>query len=518
MDNGFILLISAWLFVAIMTTFTILTNKKYHPRALFYLFFVELWERFSYYGMRALLMLYMVKGLLYTDTKSSAIYAAYVALVYSTPVLGGLLAEKIIGSRMSIVLGAILMAIGHLTMAVENDTVFLIALGFLIVGNGFFKPNISSLIGKLYHADDKNRDSGFTIFYMGINSGAFLAPITCGYIGETYSYHYGFAIAGIGMLAGLIIFWWAQQKGVYEDKGLAPINSITQNNWAGLSAKRWVVIGSFLLVPVFTLLIKYASIAEMILYAVCFGVIATLLYMSLKEEKQQREKLWVILVLFVFTTLFWTFFELAGSAITLFTERNVDRTVSGLGLLPTSLFQAVNPLFIIMLAPLFSLLWEKLPSITIPQKFALAMFQIGIGFMVLVWAKSSANGIGLIPVVFLVLMYLFHTTAELCLSPIGLSLVSKLSPQRLVAFIMGIWLLSATIAGLLGGMITNLTSQESLPSQRFLSAAAGFNFESIRSLDVYLDVFNWIAWICIAAGVLLTLLSGILKRWMHGVS
>jgi POT family proton-dependent oligopeptide transporter len=510
-------LILAWLFVMGMTTFTIFTNKKYHPKALFYLFFVELWERFSYYGMRALLMLYMVKELIYSDDKATGIYSSYVALVYATPVLGGFLAERFLGARISIMLGATLMAIGHLLMAVQHDFIFITALGFLIIGNGFFKPNISSLIGKLYHEGDTNRDSGFTIFYMGINSGAFLAPLTCGFVGETYGYHYGFGLAGIGMLVGLGVFLFAQRKGVLEDKGLPPQTELSIKRFGGFSINQLIIGGAFLSVAIFTTLLKFPEVSEVILYAVCFGALAILLWVSMAEEVIQRKKLWVILVLFVFTTLFWTFFELAGSAITLYTDRNVNREVSFLGEVPTSQFQSINPLFIILLAPLFSMLWERARKITIPQKFVLAMFQIGLGFFVLVWAKESANEYGLVSASFIVLMYLLHTTAEICLSPIGLSLVTKLSPQRLVAFVMGIWLLSSTMAGLLGGIITRMTSSEGGASNRFLSAGAGFRYESLSSLVTYTEVFNWIAWVCIAAGIVLALLSGTLKRWMHDV-
>lgn len=506
------LLLYAWLFVGGMTTITIFTNRKHHPQALFYLFFVELWERFSYYGMRAMLLLYMVKSLFYSDTKSAGIYAAYVSLVYATPVLGGFLAEKVLGARLSILLGGILMAIGHLAMAVNDDYIFLLALGFLIVGNGFFKPNISTLIGKLYPEGSPERDSGFTIFYMGINSGAFLAPLTCAYVAKQFAGpnergdHYGFAVAGIGMLIGLCVFLYAKSKGIYEDKGLPPKEPKLSIPVAGLLPKYWVIVGAVISAPVFAVLVKYSTVSSYILYLVCLAVILILVFISLNEEKEQREKLWVILVLFFFSTLFWTFFELAGSALTLYTDRNVDRNVPGLGLVDAGEFQSINPLFIILLAPLFSIMWSNFKNVTIPQKFTLAMFQIGLAFGILVWGKMYAVE-GLVPVVFIVLLYLFNTTGEICLSPIGLSLVTKLSPPKLVAFIMGIWLLSSTMAGLLGGEITKLTSGkegEAIPLPEV-------------SLGIYTDVFLWITYACVIAGIILALLSRTLKKWMHGV-
>ncbi len=508
MHPAIITMIAAWLFVGVWITIVIFSQRKHHPKALFLLFFTELWERFSYYGMRALLVLYMTKALLYNDDEAYGIYGAYVSLVYATPVLGGVIADRLLGSRSAIMLGAILMAIGHFAMAFEHKMIFFIALGFLIIGNGFFKPNISTLIGKLYLENDPRKDSAFTIFYMGINTGAFLTPLTCGTIGELYGWHYGFGLAGVGMLIGLIIFNIGRMKGFYEDKGL-PENPelINKKILSGLKLKHFIYLAAFVSVPLFALLVNYNSISKVILYVVGIGVLIYLLILSFREDKIYKERLWVVLVLFVFTIMFWTFFELAGSAITLFTERNVNRTIFGYDI-PASSFQAVNPFFIILLAPLFSWLWEKFKSASSPFKFAIALVQLGLGFALLVVGARFAGPEGLAPLSFLVFAYLLHTTGELCLSPIGLSLVTKLSPQKIVAFVMGVWLMSTSFAGIIGSEISKLTSVE---------GTQGKQPSPLETLAVYSHVFENIAYISIGTGIVLLFLIPVLKKWMNGV-
>lgn len=500
----------AWLFVIVWISFVIYKQKDHHPKALFFLFFTELWERFSYYGMRALLILYMTKDLLYGDPKAYGIYGAYGALVYATPVLGGLLAEKFLGYRLAIILGASLMAVGHFFMAFEYEIVFYAALGFLIIGNGFFKPNISSMVGSLYKIGDNKRDSAFTLFYMGINTGAFLTPLTCGVIGETYGFHWGFGIAGIGMLLGLLVFLYAHAKGVFEDRGLSPDHYEPSKQYAKYW-KKWVVLGSIVSVPLFAYLVNQNEITKWILFAVGGSVVIVLLIMAVLEEKVQRERLFVLLILFVFTIMFWTFFELAGSAITLFTDRNVDRSI-GATFIPTSTFQSVNPFFIIMLAPLFAWFWEKTAKAnkepSSPFKFSTALIQLGIGFGALVVGSWFVGDSYKVPLVFLLLAYLFHTTGELCLSPIGLSLVTKLSPAKIVAFVMGVWFLSSSFAHIIGSEISKRTSGD----------AADITDQLQISLTAYTDVFQVIAYVAIGSGVLLLLLVPLLKKWMHGIN
>lgn len=506
-----VVMLIAWVLVAAWITSVILTQRKHHPKALFYLFFVELWERFSYYGMRALLVLYMVKGMMYDDGKAAGIYGAYVALVYATPVIGGYLAEKLLGAKMAIMLGAVFMAIGHFAMAFEYDWVFFVALGFLIVGNGFFKPNISTLVGKLYEEGDPKRDSAFTLFYMGINTGAFLTPLTCGVVGELYGWNLGFGIAGIGMLIGLLIFYIGNKRKVYLSHGLPPsIEKLKEKIALGLSAKQLVYIICFLSVPLFAVMVNQNQLSKYVLYVTGFLMVGYLFFIALREEKVQREKLFVILILFIFTIMFWTFFELAGSAITLFTDRNVNKSIPSIGLdIKTSQFQGVNPFFIILLAPLFSIMWEKFKNLSIPFKFAIALIQLGLGFYVLVLGSHYADAQGMVPLLFLVFAYLLHTTGELCLSPIGLSLVTKLSPTNIVSIVMGVWLLSSSFAGLIGAEITKITSMS--------SADGSLTINALDSLAVYTEVFYYIAYISVGTGIVLFFFVPTLNKWMHGV-
>ncbi len=460
-------MIFAWLFCLGWIAFVIFSQRKIHPKALFYLFFVELWERFSYYGMRALLMLYMTSelingGLGYEDSNAYGVYAAYGALVYTTPLIGGYLAEKVMGYRKAIMWGAILMALGHFAMAFENQTIFFAALSLLILGNGFFKPNISSMIGKFYEEGDPRRDGAFTIFYMGINIGAFLTPLTCGTIGELEGWHYGFSLAGFGMLIGLIIFWFAQ-KNALEDKGFMSEEAKHLNETksiAGLSPLMWCYIGSFLALPVVWGLVNYNRIVEYLLPIMIIGVIVYMIWMSFTYEAKARQRIWVIVTLFFFTAVFWSFFELAGSALTLFTDRNVDKNVFGFEL-TTTFFIAVNPFFIMMFAPIFSWLWLKLGRSGMepaaPIKFAIGLMLLGAGFLVLNLGSSTATA-GAIGGIFVVLLYLLHTLGELTLSPVGLSLVTKLAPAKIVGFVMGFWMLSSAVAHMAGAPIARLTA------------------------------------------------------------
>ncbi|MCS6824749.1 MAG: peptide MFS transporter [Cytophagaceae bacterium] len=515
MNTGWNVLIVAWLFVGIWISFVIYNQRRYHPKALFYLFFTEVWERFSYYGMRALFTLYLVKQLMYSDERAGALYGAYVALVYATPVLGGFLAEKYLGARNSIMLGAILMAIGHVLMSIEQEWILYGALGFLIMGNGFFKPNISTLVGKFYAEGDVRRDNAFTIFYMGVNTGAFLTPLTCGFIGETYGWHYGFGLAGLGMIIGLLIFYTGNKKNIYLDKGLPPanINYIQLTNSLKIDAPKVIYAGAFLMVPLLALLLNYNSVSKYILYTVGISMLIYLFVLAQKEDRVQRQKLYVVLLLFFFTVMFWTFFELAGSAITLFTERNVNRVLQIENLdvsieIKSSQFQGINPFFIIVLAPLFSYLWVRFSKISIPQKFGSALIQLGLGFYVLYLSVNFADAKGLVPMSFLVVAYLLHTTGELCISPIGLSLVTKLSPKTIVAFVMGIWMLSSSFAGLIGAEITRATS---LPREE------GVQPPPIQSLYVYTSVFEVIAYVAIVAGIIIFAMNSLIRKWMHDV-
>ncbi|GIM49061.1 peptide MFS transporter [Capnocytophaga stomatis] len=459
------LMLIAWLGVALWVGFVIFSNRKIHPKALFTLFMVELWERFSYYGMRALLILYMTANLIdggfqFDDAKAFGIYGAYGALVYLTPILGGYFADKLIGFRKAIVIGAILMAAGQFTLFMNNQTTFFIGLALLVVGNGFFKPNISSMIGRFYADGDKRRDGAFTLFYMGINMGAFLAPLTCGAIGENEGWQYGFLTAGIGMLLGYIIFFFASRTTVFENVGLAPDEKPTKNVVSFVPNNVLPYAAIVVLVTISWILIQYNDVVDVLLGSLALIIIGYLLFQASKMETVAKQRIWVVVLLLMFTTIFWTFFELAGSALNLFTARNVHKEIFGVGI-KTTFFQSFNPLFIMLFAPVFSWIWIKLSNLNkepaAPYKFGTGLLLLGLGFLVLKFGGSYAK-LGMVPAIFMVFLYLLHTLGELTLSPVGLSLVTKLSPKHMVAFMMGIWFLSSSIAHQGGKHISKLTT------------------------------------------------------------
>jgi proton-dependent oligopeptide transporter, POT family len=490
-------------------------EARKHPRGLYILFFSEMWERFSYYGMRALLVFYMTKHFLFGDEKAYAVYGSYTALVYATPVFGGMLADRLLGYRKAVVAGGILMAAGHFAMAIEHEQVFYLALGLLICGNGFFKPNISTIVGSLYAPGDPRRDAGFTIFYMGINLGAGAAPLLCGYIGETYGWHYGFGLAGVGMVLGLIVFLSGQKllHGVAEPPDPARLK---RTLIPGLSHEMSVYVGSALAVLVAWQLVQRSVLVGWILSGIGVVVLVGLVgYMLTKIDQPARDKMLVALILIGFNMVFWAFFEQAGSSINLFTDRNVDRSLLGWEV-PASVFQSVNPAFILMFAPLFSMLWNNLgqrgkePST--PVKFALGLLQLGFGFGALYLGAKAAGPDGIVALFWLVLGYLLHTTGELCLSPVGLSMITKLSPAKIVGLMMGTWFLSTAFSQYVAGIIAALTGvsgeegdTKSLPPPS-------------ETVMVYGNVFGTIAIAALVAGVILFVLSPWLRKRMHEVN
>ncbi len=514
---------------------------KQHPKGLVTLFFAEIWERFSFYGMRSLLTLYMTLQLFNhlqdpeNRAKAYGIYAAYGALVYATPLLGGFLADKLLGNQKAVLLGGTLMAIGHFVLAIETELMLYIGLSFIIIGSGFFKPNISSMVGGLYGENDSRRDGGFTIFYMAINIGAFLSPIACGFIGETYGWFYGFGLAGFGMILGLFVF--GKGRMILGENGLPPNPDILKKKILGMITVEYSIyflsiIGALL---ISLLLINY-EIMSFVILPFALTMLLMLFVISLKSTKVERQRLWVILVLLFFTTLFWAFFEQAGSSLTLFTQENVDREFFGY-IIPASVFQSVNPLFIIFFGPLFAALWIKLGKIgkepSTPIKFALGIIQLGIGYLVL---KLGISFLGvdesavLMPMIFLILAYMFHTTGELCVSPVGLSMVTKLAPKRIVAMTMGAWFLANAMAHHIAGFIAKLTSfsyensvagefavKNNLIESVELQVYSTEVLTSFDKLAGYLSVFENLGWIALAAGFLLIAISPILRKWMHGI-
>ena len=674
-----------------------------HPAGLFTLFFAEMWERFSYYGMRALLLFYMIKGFLsYEDNEAYAVYGAYVGLVYATPFIGGILADKLLGARKAVVFGGALMAAGHLLMGISNSYAFFMALGLLIVGNGFFKPNISTIVGSLYPEGSSERDGGFTLFYMGINLGAAMSPLLCGYIGETFGWHYGFGLATIGMLIGLAVF--VAPKGIAQGLilagalfsalalfvlstnvymftvmgfvGVALIIaagiSVTAINRGGipdeagqppdpakLSEKSpiglrndWTVyLGTLVAVPVLALLVsgnrsirfipedtitslgenlgavggvvstflaEIATPAGLVLTAIGAVALTILVKTALSSTKVERDRMWVVLILMFFSMLFWSFFEQAGSSVSNFTDRNVLRTApamvitaddvgtdmtfeptqlqvghtfegevlmngkaepwSGVFLLgdlddlrvrargdegeeggatfgeqlqstidksyllgsgetekaalqlkikiedrhigmgvegsevPASTFQAANPIFILLFAPLFTLVWTYSGRAgfepNTPVKFGLGLLQLGAGFGALWYGAANADELGMVSVLWLLLGYLLHTTGELCLSPVGLSMVTKLSPARIVSTVMGAWFLATAFSGYIAGIIATFTGVEHGGDEGAIPAP-------IDTVNTYGDVFGTIGIAATVSAVIVLAMSPFLKKWMH---
>lgn len=510
-------LIIGWIFVLIWVPFVIISNRKTHPKALFILFFAEMWERFSYYGMRALLTLYMVKvlfkGMEGADIKALSIYGSYTAMVYLFPVIGGLVADKIFGFRKAIVLGGILMMLGHFTLAFEgSNTLFFMSLALIIIGNSFFKPNISSFLGTFYDANDPRKDGAFTIFYMGVNIGAFLATLTCGYVGQQINWHYGFGLAGIGMAIGVIVFLLSGK--VFQGTGLKP-EAITLKpaRPLGLSWETIVYIGTLIMIPVCALLLNQNELMSTLMLSISAIIVGYLLYEALRNpDKVEGQRLLVVIVLFFFHAIFWALFEQAGGSLTLFAERNIDRSVGG-GIIPSSLFTSFNPFYIMVLAPLFSWIWIKLRSKgkepRTSMKFVLGLAFLAAGFLVIVaGAKFFANADGLVPIAFLALLYLLITVGELCLSPVGLSMITKLSPVKIVGFVMGAWFLSISLGNKLAGIIGTLTAAEG--NGKVLSTQETL----LNYTQTYLI---WGVFVVGAFAAVLLLLTPKLNKWMHGI-
>ncbi|MFY8096112.1 MAG: peptide MFS transporter [Niveispirillum sp.] len=496
-----------------------------HPRGLAPLFFAEMWERFSFYGMRALLMLYLTKHFLFSDSMAGYIYASYASLNYAMPVIGGLIADRYLGNRKAVMLGAILLVCGHIGMAFEGspaqvidgvvtreghfDQVMYLSLAFIIVGVGFLKSNISTMVGKLYvNKDDPRRDPGYTIFYMGVNLGSLLSTILCGWLGETYGWKYGFGLAGIGMVAGLITFAYGTRW--YRESEPPNPEKLKARTAIGLS-QEWLIYGAAILgVALNWQLVQNHHVVGGLLLSVTLVVVVGLAWFSLAQcTKIERDRMLTMLCMIALSVVFWTLFEQAGSSMTLFADRNSDRSFFGL-IVPASVVQVFNPLFIVLLAPLFSWLWVSLarkgmePST--PMKFGLAIIQVALGFGALVVGAAVVGEDAKTGLIWLVLAYLLHTTGELCLSPVGLSMINRLSVARITALMMGVWFLSSSGAHYLAGIIAGLASA---------STDGGAILSPQESLPVYTAVFTDLLIWAGAIGVLVCLISPVLKKLMH---
>ena len=558
-----------------------------HPKGLVILFFVEMWERFSYYGMRALLIFYLTQHFLFSDQESGLTYGAYTALVYMMPVIGGVLADRYLGAKKAVTIGALLLVCGHFGMAFEGEKaeqfltydgeryevlvegrgdnskrylivenehysfnydgdgniafpdaapanltsgidmeqaeitterdqfflqIFYLSLALIIAGVGFLKANISTIVGALYDKGDIRRDSGFTIFYMGINLGAAIAPILCGILGQIYGWAYGFGLAGIGMLAGLVVFLRGQPllKGKAEPPDPAMLK---EKVFAGISREVLVTATAIPLIFVAWLLVQNHGAVNTMFIVFGGGLLLTIIAYSLvKCDREERQMMWVATFLILCQIPFWALFEQTGSSLNLLTDRIADRVIFGWEV-PASVFQSVNAAFIVTLAPVFAILWIKLANRgwepNTPIKFAIGLVLVGVGFLVLVGGIGGTAGTELkIALIWVILLYLIHTMGELCLSPVGLSMITKLSVPKLVGMMMGGWFLATGYSNYLAGLIAAQAGAETIGGELTDVVAAKAN---------YMDVYSSVGWMAIACGVVVFLISPVLKKGMHGV-
>jgi POT family proton-dependent oligopeptide transporter len=476
-----------------------------HPRGLSTLFFTEMWERFSYYGMRALLILFMTAapatgGLGFDAMTAGAIYGLYTAMVYMFTLPGGWIADRVMGPQRAVLVGGMLIASGHFSMAVPTITTFYLGLVLIVIGTGLLKGNVSVIVGRLYRHDDARRDAGFSIFYMGINTGAFVAPLVCGYLGQRVSWHVGFAAAGVGMVLGLVQYALGRkylgEAGLYPADPGSPEALARQKSQAEL----WIGAGAALLIlfglGVYTGVIpvtarQIADAAGYLLLFLSVGFFAWV-FLSGGWTRTERNHLIVIGVLFVGYALFSAVFEQAGSTLNLFADRNTQNTVFGWSY-PSSWFQSANPLFVIAFAPMFAWLWVRLASTGkepgSAAKFAAGLLLVGLGFAVLIPAAQMSQGGTLVSPGWLILTYLLHTWGELSLSPVGLSAMTRLAPVRIGGLVMGVWFLGTSVGNYIGGRVAGFYESMSLPG-----------------------LFGAVAAFAIVAGVLMLIFSGRLNE------
>ena len=483
-----------------------------HPRGLYVLFFAEMWERFCYYGMRALLALYLIKSLALGDEKGFAVYGAYTALVYAMPVIGGRIADSVLGSRLAVLFGGILMAIGEFIIVGGTEMMLFWGMAVIIVGNGLFKPNISTMVGRLYPDGDPRKDSGFTIFYIGINLGALLATTVVAEVGNVYGAQAGFALAGAGMLLGVLVFQLGGKHYAHISAPPSP-GTLHQPFFGPLSPFTAVIVGCVALVPVLYFLLRNTDIAGYVLLVVAVFVIGSLIRRGIADGTVQLHRMFGFIILMLFNVVFWACFEQAGSSLTLFAERNVDRSIGGweMGAATTQFF---NPAYILLFGSLFSILWVKLKErdrdFTIPMKFGLGILQLGLGYLIVLVAAPLAIEYK-VPLWTLAVLYMLHTTGELFLSPIGLSMVTKLVPKDMTGTAMGAWFLSIAGANYAAGLLARLTGVEHSGGEEAVADAA-------TSLATYVDVYTTMGFVTVGIGLLLMVLSPLINRLFHGIN
>ncbi|HJR59585.1 MAG TPA: peptide MFS transporter [Vicinamibacterales bacterium] len=480
-----------------------------HPRGLSTLFFTEMWERFSYYGMRALLILFMTAplaagGLGFDTASAGAVYGLYTSMVYMMTLPGGWIADRLIGQRRAVLYGGITIALGHFSMAVPSLATFYIGLFLIVIGTGLLKGNVSVIVGQLYAKGDHRRDAGFSIFYMGINLGAFIAPLVCGYLGQQINWHLGFGAAGAGMTLGVVQYLLGSKY--LGDAGMRPAPAASRQAFEALRLK--VVIGAVMVVVVLaafavatytgTLPITVNQVADGAGY---FLLIATVgffgwLFLSSDWTPDERKRLYAIGVFFLAAALFWSVFEQAGSTLNLFADRDTRTELFGWPF-PSSWFQSVNSLFIIALAPVFAWLWVRLGSRepSTAAKFAVGLIFVGAGFGILIIAaRLAAGGVQVSPM-WLVATYLLHTIGELSLSPVGLSAMTKLAPARIAGLMMGVWFLATSVGNFIAGRLSGFYEAMPLP-----------------------DLFGAITLFAVVAGLIMFMLVPWMKRLMGEVN
>jgi len=497
-----------------------------HPIGLYVLFFTEMWERFSFYGMKALLIFYLVRYHLFSDESGNLIVGSYAAMVYAMPVIGGYIADKYLGFKKAVVFGGVLLVLGHLGLAFEGNAAtemaggliqrdevalgfFFFSLSLIVLGVGFLKANISSIVGELYEKNDERRDSGFTIFYMGINLGSFLATIICSWLGETYGWSYGFGAAGIGMLAGLATFLYGSKY--FSGKADPKDPEYLKQKVFGPINREWLIyILSIACLFFIWTIIQNHTMVEWLLLSGSALALVFIIYQLTRLGRIERDQLIALTILIIFSVVFWALFEQAYTSLNLFAERSINRHIFGFVIAPGQ-FLSLNALFIIIFAPMFAWLWVTLdkrnmqPNTAI--KFAVGIILVALGFGVLVFGGSIAEA-GKVGAIWLALAYLFHTWGELCLSPVGLSSVTKLSPARIVGFMMGVWFLATAGAEYVSALLANLAKIERVP---------GEVIDVVAATDGYITLFNKLFIVGLIVGVFLLVISPLIKKLMHGV-
>jgi POT family proton-dependent oligopeptide transporter len=523
--------------------------SKGHPKGLYVLFFTEMWERFSYYGMRAILILFMTKMLAFDSKFASGIYGNFTAVVYLTPLIGGFISDRYWGNRRSIVVGGILMAIGQFVLffcaasvATNMDLamiLFVVGLTALVIGNGFFKPNISTMVNQLYAPGDKRVDAAFSIFYMGINLGAFFSPLVCGYLAEKVDFKWGFLAAGVGMVLGLIMFQMLKNKYIVSASGeqiggkpnrnVLPeaTDDVVAHDREGMFTEQNEPVlekaprkAEFTPARIGVWVVIYAALWLLFLFVIDFNWISTLVFATsiaasgfiLSDPnltKIERDRIIVIYIAAFFVIFFWSAFEQAGASLTLFADQQTDRTIGGWEM-PASWFQSVNPLAIILFAPVFAMIWtalgKKNKEPASPVKQAIGLTLLSLGYLVIAIGVQGVDGATKASMFWLLGMYVLHTWGELCLSPIGLSMVARLAPLRLASLLMGVWFLANAMANDFAGMLSKL-----YPEGGKATNLLGYEIANLNDFFMVFVIFSGVA------ALILFLLSRVMLKMMHGL-